>query len=151
MSCYDHVVRGYVDEAIAMNKHNKSCHVAILLSGKKVISVGFNQMDRQCFRGKTVHSVHAEVDCLRKCRPIRDIMKRNYTLVVVKVSKDPNGSYYDSMPCKECTKFLKGLNFRKVYCSNNAGQIVKINLNDYVPYNIHIRTESDTETQECIC
>lgn len=136
MTCFERVVQGYVDEAIAANKHNKSCHVALLLQGRKVVSVGFNQMDRQCFRGKSVYSVHAEVDCLRKCRPIRDVMKRNYTLVIAKVAKDADGTFYDSMPCRECTKFLKGLNFKKVYCSNSSGQIVKIDLDSYVPYNM---------------
>lgn len=129
------VIQGYVDNALEFNKNNKSCHVALLLQGKKVVSYGFNQMDRQCFRGKSVLSVHAEIDCLRKCRPIKDIIKRNYTLVIVKLAKDINGTFIASMPCKSCTKFIKGLNFKKVYCSNNQGQIVKINLNEYVPYN----------------
>ncbi len=135
MTYFENAIKGYIKEAIELNKHNKSCHVALLMQGKKIVSHGFNQMDRQCFRGKSILSLHAEVDCLRKCRPIKDIIKRNYSLVVVKVSKNDNGIYYDSMPCKHCTKFLLGLGFKNVYCSNKDGKIVKINLGEYIPYN----------------
>lgn len=137
MTSYENIIQIYMNKAREINKHNKSCHLALLLQGKrKVVSYGFNQMDRQCFRGKSVYSLHAEVDCLRKCRPIKDVMKRNYSLVVVKISKKDNNKYYDSMPCKYCTKFLLNLGFKTIYCSNNQGNIVKINLNDYIPYNI---------------
>jgi len=132
------VVQGFVEDAIEVNKNNKSCHIALLMNGKKVVSFGYNQMGRQCFRGSSVNSLHAEIDCLRKCRPIRDVMGRGYTLVIVKVSKENNGTYYDSMPCKNCKKFLQGLNFKSVYCSNRKGEIVKINLVDYTPYNLNV-------------
>jgi deoxycytidylate deaminase len=133
---FDRIIQNFVDEALEFNKDNKSCHVAILMNGRKVISHGYNQMDRQCFRGKSIFSLHAEIDCLRKCRPIRDIMKRNYTLIIVKVAKNKKILYHDSMPCKQCKKFLQGLNFKSVYCSNNEGKIVKVILDDYVPYNL---------------
>lgn len=136
MTCFENIIQEYADEARKLNKKSKSCHVALLIQGKrKVISYGFNQMDRQCFRGKSIYSLHAEVDCLRKCRPIKDVMKRNYTLVVVKIGKLDTGTYYDSMPCKHCTKFLLGLGFKNIFCSDKHGKIVKINLDKYVPYN----------------
>lgn len=136
MSCFETIVQEYAEEAIRLNKHNKSCHIALLMNGKrKVVSYGFNQMDRQCFRGKSIISLHAELDCLRKCRPIKDIIKKNYSLVVVKVSKNDDGTYYDSMPCKHCTKFLIGLGFKSIYCSNRDGKIVKIIFENYIPYN----------------
>lgn len=135
-SYFENIIQEYIEEARKLNKYNKSCHVALLIQGKrKVISYGFNQMDRQCFRGKSVYSLHAEVDCLRKCRPIKDVMKRNYTLVVVKIGKVDDRILYDSMPCKHCTEFLIGLGFKSVYCSNRDGRIIKVNFDDYVPYN----------------
>lgn len=134
---FENAIQGFVDEALMFNKENKSCHIALLMNGKhKVISYGFNQMDRQCFRGKSILSLHAEIDCLRKCRPIRDIMRRNYTLVIVKVAREVDTKFYNSMPCKHCKKFLQGLNFKSVFCSNNEGKIVKVVLNDYIPYNL---------------
>jgi len=134
---FDRIIQQYVDEVLEHNKNHKSCHIAILLQGRKVISVGFNQMDRQCFRGESIRSLHAEIDCLRKCRPITDIYKRNYKLLIVKISKDKRNDkqiYTDSRPCDCCTKFIIGLKIKRVYCSNENGQIEKLNLKTYEPY-----------------
>lgn len=137
---YKNLIRMYADDAINLNKHNKSCHVAILLQGKhRVVSYGFNQMNRMCFRGKSVPSLHAEMDCLRKCRPIREVSSGKNKLLIAKLSKKNDGTtYYNSMPCKRCTEFIKGLNFKKVYCSDQNGDIVKIRLDNYVPYDQNI-------------
>lgn len=133
---FDEIIQNYVDKAVKLNKKNKSCHIALLIQGKnKVISHGFNQMDRQSFRGKSIISLHAEIDCLRKYRPISDLKKRNYSLVVVKISKNKH-NYYCSLPCKECTEFLINVGFKSIYCSNCNGDITKLNLNTYIPYNL---------------
>ena len=134
MSQFKHIVLRYMQEARRMNRVNKSCHIAVLLKGKrKICSYGFNQMDRQCYRGKHVSSLHAEVDCVRKmAEPLRAM--RRYTLVVAKVSKNDDSKMYSSMPCKECTKYLLGLGFKSIYCSTHHGTIVKVHLNKYVPY-----------------
>lgn len=128
------LIHNYIVKARELNKQNKSCHIAILLRGKKIVTYGFNNMDRQCYRGKPIFSMHAEIDCLRKYKPSGSINKRNYTLVVVKVAKLED-KYYDSMPCKNCTKVILELGIKKLYCSRNNGDIVKINLKEYVPYN----------------
>jgi len=134
----ENTIQEYIDEAIQLNRKNKSCHIALLMQGKKkVISYGINQVDRQYFKGKSVLSLHAEVDCLRKCRnkfASKDI--KNYSLVVIKVGKKDDLTYHDSMPCKHCTKFLLGLGFKNIYCSNKDGKIIKIDLDSYIPYNI---------------
>lgn len=44
----------------------KQSHIAFLMSGRKLISVGYNDYDRQSLNGHRVSSVHAEVDCLLK-------------------------------------------------------------------------------------
>jgi hypothetical protein len=132
---FDKIIQNYVQEALEHNKYNKSCHIAILLDGKQPISYGFNQMDRQCFRGKAITSLHAEVDCLRKVRPISLIRKKNYKLVVIKISR-LDFKYTDSRPCDCCTKFIKGVGLNYVYCSMKDGEIHKINFNNYIPEKI---------------
>ena len=127
---FDRLIQQFVDEVLEHNKNHKSAHIALLLQGRKVISWGFNQMDRQCFRGENIRSLHAEIDCLRKCRPIRDICKKNYKLLIVKISRDPNQLYSDSRPCNCCTKFILGLGIRRVYCSNDDGIIEKLRFKD---------------------
>jgi len=131
---FDKIIQCYIDDAIKLNKNNKSCHVALLLRGHKVIHHGYNQMDRQCFRGKNIASLHAEIDCLRKCRPIRDLFRRNYTLVIAKIAKGDDLLYLDSKPCKCCKKFIQGLGFKFVYCTNREGKVEKLHLDEYIPY-----------------
>lgn len=134
MSQFKPTILKYVQEAREMNRTNKSCHIAVLLQGKrKICSYGFNQMDRQCYRGRHVSSLHAEVDCVRKIQHIQQKVQR-YTLIVAKVSKNDDSKMYSSMPCKECTKYLLGLGFKSIYCSTHHGTIVKVRLTKYVPY-----------------
>jgi deoxycytidylate deaminase len=133
---FDRIIQLYVDEALEHNKFNKDCHMALLLNGRRVISHGFNQMDRQCFRGKSVFSLHAEIDCLRKCKPIKNIKKKNYDLLIIKVARNTNKLYHDSRPCKNCTNFIKGLGFRHVYCTTADESIKKIDLFNYLPYDL---------------
>ncbi len=64
---FERVLDQYVEEALEYNRENKACHVAFLLKNKKtVLRIGYNQMDRQCFRGQPISSLHAEIDCLRQ-------------------------------------------------------------------------------------
>lgn len=129
---FENIIHRFIDEAFEVNKNSKSCHVAFLLKGRhKVVSYGFNQMDRQFYKGKMTNSLHAEIDCLRKTRNVR-----KYTLVVVKIAKTNTRKYYNSMPCKQCTDYLIDSGFKRIYCSNDQGQIVKIVLNNYTPYNL---------------
>lgn len=137
MANFECIIRNFVDRALEINKGNKSCHIALLLQGKrKIRSYGFNQMNRQCYQGKPIYSLHAEIDCLRKCRPIKNIQRRNYSLVVVKVAKNNTKIFHDSFPCKHCTKFLINVGIKNVYCSDKNGKIIKICLNEYKPYNL---------------
>lgn len=147
MSKFDKIVELYMDETFERNRENRACHVAFLLKGKKVIQTGFNQMDRQCFRGKCITSLHAEIDCLRKARPITELIRKNYSLLVINISKEAfedddhphrhnnvHSYYKNSKPCSNCTKFLMGLNFKFIYCSNENGEIEKLYLDTYEPY-----------------
>jgi len=136
---FDRIIQIYVDKALEYNKDHKSSHIALLLQGKKVICWGYNQMDRQCFRGQAITSLHAEIDCLRKCRPISDLFKRNYKLLIIKFSRDDKNIYTNSKPCQYCTKFIQGLGFNHVYCSNDKGLIEKIKLSTYVPYILKVK------------
>jgi deoxycytidylate deaminase len=139
---FDSIIRGYITDALEHNKYNKSCHIAVLLDRKKVVSYGFNQMDRQCFRGKAITSLHAEIDCLRKLRPISSI-KKKYKLLVIKVSRH-DFTYTDSMPCDCCTRYIKGVGLNSVYASNENGKIEKINLETYNPVKITYQISPST-------
>ena len=146
MAHFKPTVLKYVQEARDLNRFNKSCHIAVLMQGtRKVCSYGINQMERQYYRGRHVSSLHAEIDCVRKCKSIDGKRKRRsqttstahgYTLIVAKVSKNDNNKFYSSMPCKDCTRFLLEHGFKKIYCTTYEGAIVKVRLDDYVPYDL---------------
>lgn len=130
------IIKQYIDDAMELNKYKKSCHIALLIKGKnKVISHGFNQMDRGCFRGKSITSLHAEIDCLRKIRPFTRLCNKKYIFVVVKVSRYDK-SFTNSRPCDCCTKYIKGVGINSIYCSTELGSIEKINMDDYTPCKI---------------
>ena len=137
MDKFDRLIENYADGALKINGENRACHIAFLLKTNKIaLKIGYNRMDRQCFRGREITSLHAEIDCLRQYRPIRDLTKKGYNLLVVNISKDICGKikYKDSRPCIHCTKFLRGLGFTYVYCSTPEGIIEKMSLIGYDPY-----------------
>lgn len=133
---FEKLVRVYVEEAIKLNKYKKSCHIALLIYKKnKVISYGFNQMDRCYFRGRKICSLHAEIDCLRKIKPTVKLENKKYKLVVVKISRY-DLKLTDSRPCDFCTQYIKRVGINSVYCSMESGEIKKIDMDSYIPYKI---------------
>ena len=54
------------------------------------------------FYEKNTHSVHAEVNCIRKCRD-KKILKKS-TLIIIKI-KHNNITYCE--PCEICWKYIR--------------------------------------------
>lgn len=131
MNNFDCIVSKYRETAL--NPENRSCHVAFLLKGKKILHVGFNQMNRNYYEGQSVTSLHAEIDCLRK---IRYNKIKKYDILIVNINKDSSNNklYKDSRPCKHCTDYLLKKGYKHVFCSTHNGVIEKLNLKEYDPY-----------------
>ena len=47
------------------------------------------------------------------------------------VRTDRQNNIRDSAPCVDCTKVLKALNIKKIIYSNNDGEFVSVNPDDY--------------------
>lgn len=106
------------------SKEKKQSHVAFLLSGKKVLSIGLNDYYHQSLNGKRISSLHAEINCLRKYFKKHIKIKRDkYKLLVVNVNSI--GNLKNSSPCHYCAQELLRMGFTKVYYSNDDGVIVK--------------------------
>jgi deoxycytidylate deaminase len=134
MNRYDIIVNKYKQHALKTN--SRSCHIAFLLKGKKILHFGLNQMNRNYYEGKSITSLHAEIDCLRK---LGNNKIKNYSILVVNLIKDNSKNttdtlYKDSRPCANCTSYLIKKGFKHVLCSTQNGIIEKINLKDYKPY-----------------
>jgi len=123
-----------VEKAIEHNKSFKSCHVAFLIRSNKIISYGYNRMDRNCYNGKFVTSVHAEVDCLRKY--VKNLNKCKFIVIKIDRTCDSFRIYRDSRPCDCCTKFIDNKGIKNFYASTEDGCIKKFFLNTYEPFKI---------------
>ena len=108
-------------------------HGAVLLSGKKIISNGYNKqlnsINKNAFGYK---SMHAEMNLIvnSKSQKNTNLKKiNNLVAVVVRVSSD--GSFRLSKPCDHCFNILKQNNIKKVYYSTGKDDhyLDVINLN----------------------
>jgi deoxycytidylate deaminase len=133
MNRFDYIVNKYRSDAL--NNDNRSCHIAFLLKGRKILHVGLNQMNRNYFEGQSCTSLHAEIDCIRKSRFNKTNITK-YDILIVNINKDVTSDkmYKDSRPCKHCTAYLRKMGFKSVFCSTNNGIIEKLKLSGYEPY-----------------
>lgn len=116
------------------SKEKKQSHVAFLLSGKKIISIGCNDYNHHSLNGKRISSLHAEIKCLNYFfKNHSKIKKDKYKLIVINVNS--SGNLKNSSPCYYCAKELLKKGFTKVYFSTNDGKIVKKKIVD-LPFHI---------------
>lgn len=86
-------------------------HSAAVIHNDKILSCGNNFKVKQS-------SIHAEIDAFIK------LQKRKYTFGLdIIVIRFGNNNLKYSRPCDHCIDFLKKKGFRKIYYSNEKGQI----------------------------
>jgi deoxycytidylate deaminase len=110
------------------HNENNFCHVAVLIKAGKVISCGYNSM-----RGNI--SLHAERDAIYKYLSIIGIslslnntrcmkkIQRTMSSISILVIRWKGDAFRYSKPCSCCVSILKTVGIRKVYYSNNEGDI----------------------------
>jgi len=128
--------------AIEMAKKSKMDlrHGAVLFTGSpdtgKVFSTGYNQnitSKIKCFSLNHLCAIHAEMDCLLKCRNIFSFRKtpketrRKFNMIVIRLKQDGLG---ESKPCALCHNFLKKFRIKKVYYSTSSGNVIMMKVND---------------------
>ena len=109
---------------------------AIVLDKKgNVLSVGFSSYTkshpRQYFYNKKINPnkiyLHAEVDALIKCKG------EPHTMIIGRVGRD--GLVHIARPCKGCYNAIKDVKVKKVYFTNNYGELTlldtDVKLEDY--------------------
>ena len=91
-------------------------HAACLIKGKKVYSFGINQ----CVYNKVLQvSVHAEIDAL--CKLSSKLLK-GMDILIIRIGK--SSELRNSRPCNSCIDKLQRYGIRKVFYSNDQGDIV---------------------------
>ena len=121
-------------------------HAAMIISGGKPISFGYNH-DRMICNRNFITSYHAEIHSitqLLQSRNINGIKKifnhspcNKYTHIVTKkleimvIRLDKFGNLKNSKPCKHCLEALKMMNIKTIYYSTDAGVIEKERIRDF--------------------
>lgn len=112
-------------EHFLIKNAEKSCvnqkHSAALLKNGKIIDVGYN---KYCsFTKKS--TIHAEIDVLMNMRKKykKKYQMINLDIIIIRIS--PKDSVLkNSRPCNHCIDTLRKFNIKRVYYSNEYGEIV---------------------------
>src|SRR5438876_1187936 len=92
-----------------------SHHAALIVSGGKVLSIGFNKIKRNGFITTYAHhewcNTHAECDAILRVR--KKINLRDSKIYVARVRRD--GKLGNSKPCLMCTRVLGRYGIKKAY------------------------------------
>jgi deoxycytidylate deaminase len=122
-------------------------HAACLLKSDKLYTLGINKKLRSHFRTKldskpsvALISIHAELDCISNCNPK---VCKGMDILVIRVNK--SNKLLNSRPCNSCIEKLQKRGIRKVYYSDNDGNI----LSEYVNTMPKLHTCSGVKFKNC--
>jgi deoxycytidylate deaminase len=106
---------------IAENSPLQHKHSACLMKGDKIISIGYNKYIKESIINNNIvkFTIHAEIDAL--CKLDKKLIK-GHDILIIRISKSCN--LKNSRPCNSCIEKLKRRGIRKVYYSNEYGNIV---------------------------
>ena len=109
-----------IKEALKSNHKQKTG--AVIFSGKRIISVGFNQPFRSVKTAtfkyfKRRHSLHAEIAAILKAK----CNLRGKSILVVRINN--KNELRNSKPCQYCQSYLEFVGIKDIYFSNNNGSI----------------------------
>lgn len=96
-------------------------HAAALISGDTVYSSGTNKFIKQIKNNNQIYyrTMHAEITVFERL-PKKKV--RGMDILVIRINK--HLALRNSRPCNQCIDKLSKLGIRKVYYSNEEGQIV---------------------------
>lgn len=115
---------------IAQNSSVNQKHSAALIKGGEIYNIGFN---KYCSNAK-YSTVHAEIDALMTFNKkyIKGI--KGMDIIIIRITNvkynDNNINLKISRPCDNCIDTLRKFDIRKVYYSDQYGNILCENLSD---------------------
>lgn len=106
---------------LACNSPIQYRHSACLLKGNKVYSFGINRFIREVYLNNQMikFTVHAEMDALYK---LDNKNVKGMDLLIIRIGRSLE--LRNSRPCNSCIEKMAQRGIRKVYYSNNKGEIV---------------------------
>lgn len=116
----DHIrfLRKLADNSALTNKHS-----ACVIRGDRIITFGYNKcIKKSIIRDQTIKfTIHAEVDALCK---VDNKLLRGLDILIIRLGNSRTKKLRNSRPCNACIDRLLQYGIRKVYYSNEDGEIV---------------------------
>lgn len=118
---FDNIINILKKNALNSALHYK--HSACLLNKNKILAIGNNKYFKDILiENQLVKlSIHAEIDALYKNKYSKNI--KGLDILIIRIS-DNSTNLKNSRPCNSCIEKLKQKGIRKVYYSNDNGEIV---------------------------
>ena len=108
-------------------------HSAALIKGDCIYEIGIN---KYC-TNKKLSTVHAEMDVLFSFKSKYKKMSETVDIIIIRLNNSCNNiNLKNSRPCNRCIEILQEYNIRRVYYSNEMGEIICENLKEMLK--IHI-------------
>lgn len=123
MSKFENVINILKKNALNSSLHYK--HSACILKNDKILTIGKNKYFKNiCIENETIKlSIHAEVDALFKYYNKNFKNVKGLDILIIRIC-DKSCNLKNSRPCNSCIEKLKQKGIRKVYYSNDKGNIV---------------------------
>lgn len=124
---YDVITEKLIE--FAKKSNVKQRHSAAIINGNNIFNIGIN---KYCTNKKS-STIHAEIDTLFAFKTKYKKMIDGIDIIVIRVNNNNNNNIItlkNSRPCSQCIETLQKYNIRKVYYSNEFGNIVYENLHD---------------------
>lgn len=116
----DHItfLRKIADHSALSQKHS-----ACLIGGDRIITFGYNKCIKKSIINDQIvkFTIHAEVDALCK---IDNKFVRGMDILIIRLGSSRTKKLRNSRPCNACIDRLSQYGIRKVYYSNEQGDIV---------------------------
>ena len=106
---------------IASNSNLQHQHAACLMNGYKIYSIGFNKYIKEIVLDNKLvkFTIHAEMDALCK---VDNKVTKGMDILIIRIGK--SSKLKNSRPCNSCIAKMLQRGIRKVYYSNEDGDIV---------------------------
>ena len=112
---------------IAQNSTVNQRHSAALIKGDEIYNIGFN---KYCSNAK-YSTIHAEIDALFTFKSSKYAKcMRGMDIIIIRINNYSSCKLKISRPCDKCIDTLRKFHIRKVYYSDEYGNIVYENLKD---------------------
>ena len=104
----------------AENSDVNQRHSAAIIKGDKILNIGFN---KYCTLAKK-NTIHAEMDVLFSLKKKCKNQIKGVDIIIIRISNFNSDTLKNSRPCNHCIEYLQKYSIRKVYYSNEYGNIV---------------------------